>query len=198
MMFNSRALAATAGLLLAAAAAQAAPPPPPAPGATHKGMTWRTYGNNVPGGAVVGCKNQCNAYQGDTLPSERLPVLCIVPGTSPEPAGYAAAVGGPTAAGAASSNWRFYYGWSGGQIGLSRPTLGADLTSRTVGDNICKRDLKDPNARMAEHHDNKVGGWGLGGMIHPNSNAKGLLTNGGTSDSKFWTAIKNQPANPWN
>jgi hypothetical protein len=172
-------------------------PPAPAAGVTHMGMTWRTYPHNIPNGAVVGCNNKCDAYKGDTAATEIRPILCIVPGTSPEPASYAATVGTSTSPNAASSNWRFYYGWSGGQIGLSRPYRGSDLVSRAVADGFCKRDLRDNNARMAEHHDNKIGGWALGGTIHPRSNAKGLLTNGGKADASFWTAINDQPANPW-
>ena len=190
----------------------------PAFATSGKGMTWLAYdlahSSNAsqaaawqallavePDAVVVGCANKCDAYKGDTAGSERLPILCFVPGTKPEPALYAP-VFAPfgTAASAASSNWRFYYGWSKGKVGLTRPVLGSSLTSRAVGDAMCKTDLKDPAARMAEHHDNGVGGWALGATIHPNSNAKGLLRNPQSNGKiqRFWTAINDQPANPWN
>ena len=190
----------------------------PAQATGGKGMTWSAYdlsNSTTPGAAaawqallaavpdavVVGCAMKCNAYQGDAAATAKMPILCFVPGTMPEPALYAPVFApSGTAPGAASSNWRFYYGWSKGKVGLSKPVAGSALTSRAVADAICKRDLSDPAARMAEHHDNGVGGWALGAIIHPNSNAKGLLKNPGSQgkDQRFWTAINDQPANPWN
>lgn len=139
---------------------------------------------------VVGCSN-CNAYQGDTSIQEKRRILCIVPGNQPEPAVYANKI-------AANNYFRaFYYDWSGGKIGLTRKIKGTKLTSQALGDRFCKIDLSDNNARMIEHHDNKVGGWNLGGFIHPNSKAKNQLRNPNNSQN-YWARIRNQPANPWN
>jgi hypothetical protein len=219
------------GAFTALAAASAFTAPAMASGG--KAMTWSTYefgaasNTNVaqrnawnsmvasnPNVAVVGCKNGgaggCNAYQGDTAIPTKLRVLCIVPGSSAEPVGYANVFSGLAMTNTASSNWKFYYGWSGGQIGLTKPVSGSTITSRAVGDGMCKTALGDTNARMAEHHDNKVGGWALGGTVHPKSKAKALLLNGpvctcdddddqdsGKTARRFWTAIDGQPANTW-
>lgn len=229
MSMKSRIIMGTLAALAAIPALTA-----PAMASGGKAMTWSTYefgaasNTNVaqrnawnsmiasnPKVAVVGCKNGgaggCDAYKGDTAIPTKLRVLCIVPGNSAEPAGYANVFSGTSFANTASSNWKFYYGWSGGQIGLTKPVSGSTITSRAVGDNMCKTALGDPNARMAEHHDNKVGGWALGGMVHPKSKAKALLLNGpvctcddddddqnsGKTAKRFWTAINGQPANTW-
>lgn len=190
----------------------------PALAAGGKGMTWRTYDfatagtaqqqsawntliGAVPNVVVVGCQAKCNAYKGDTPKAQTRPILCIVPGNSAEPKDYPALFNAKPLTGTASSNWRFYNGWSGGQIGLTNPVLGMTITSRAVGDAMCQdrvNGLGDPAARMAEHHDNKVGGWGLGGTIHPNSKTIHLLRATCQKEGvNFWTAIKNQPANVW-
>lgn len=223
------------GLVAAVAAVSSFSAPALASGG--KAMTWSTYelgaASNTNAGqrnawnsmiasnpnvTLVGCKNGnandgCNAYAGDRAITKKLRVLCLVPGNSPEPTGYANAFNTLAMTGTASSNWRFYYGWSGGQIGLTKPVVGSTITSQAVGDNLCKTALGDSNARMAEHHDNKTGGWAMGGTIHPRSKAKALLSNGpvctcddddengeesGKTAKRFWTAIKNQPANLWN
>lgn len=159
------------------------------------GMTWKTRTPNEllgPAGKIgnqrivlVGCSG-CNAYKGDTSIQEKLRILCIVPGNQAEPAIYDTHFSGR----------KFYYGWSGAKIGLTKKRKGVNITSKAVGDQFCKTDLADSQARMIEHHDNKVGGWNVGGFIHPNSKAKGQLKNPNSS-IKFWASIKNQPANPW-
>lgn len=161
---------------------------------------WNALPRNV---VVVGCGNPnaggCNAYKGDTPITERRRIMCFVPGKSAEPAGYAAVFAGyPTGGG--DPNWRSYYGWSGGQIGLSNYYLGSSLTSKAVADKNCQTDLRDPNARMIEHHDNNVNGWSLGGTVHPGSQVKHelMINCEETSKHKYWASINGQPANPWN
>lgn len=163
-------------------------------------MTWKNktdpvfIGNagNIGGQriVVVGCSS-CEPYKGDTSIQEKLRILCIVPGNQPEPAVYATHI--------SANNYfkKFYYNWSGGQIGLTKKVKGEDITSQAMGDKLCVKGLSDNNARMIEHHDNKVGGWNLGGFIHPNSQAQGQLKNPNNTQ-KYWARIKNQPANPWN
>lgn len=146
---------------------------------------------------IVGCSG-CNAYKGETSIQEERRILCIVPGNKPEPAAYAALI-------AANNPFKkFYYNWSGGQIGLTKPIMGTKITSQAVGDKYCKAGLGDPKARMLEHHDNRVGGWNVGGFMHPNSKAKNhlkkpkLASNKPKKANHYWVRIKNQPANPWN
>lgn len=154
-------------------------------------MTWKAY-SGVPSPAVrVGCFNICDAYHGDTSIKEKHQILCIVPGNSAMPTAY-----GPYATALRPNNWQFYMGWSGGEVGVTAPIRGSDITSRAVGDGFCKEALHDGNARMAEHHDNKAGGWSLGARIHANSPTKGIFKK--ESRQKFWVAINDQPANPWN
>ncbi len=211
VMIAALSLGALAGATTAAIAAN---------GTNPNAMTWGTHGFKASNGAtpaqvtawaqvkasnpkatVVGCKGSCDSYQGDTAETEKLRILCFVPGSIPEPTGYAGLFSGGNYSNSASPNWQFYYGWSGGKIGLSIPVLGSTITSRAVGDGICKhktKGLNDANARMAEHHDNGVGGWSMGGEVHANSKVPNLLLNASQAKSfRFWTAINGQPANLW-
>lgn len=189
--FTKFAVAAT--ILTASIPALAANP-------SGKAMTWQAYkltpeaaAGNL---ASVGCQG-CNAYKGDVKRNKKLPILCIVPGDSPMPANYLA--WGNTivlAPGTASSDWKFYHGWSGGKIGITEPFKGTEIVSKEFADEKCKKQLGDPNARMVEHHDNNVGGWGLGAEIHPMSASNTLLGNGNKT-LRFWVSINDQNANPW-
>ena len=75
--------------------------------------------------------------------------------TAPEPAGWPALFGGPT--GGVRPDWQFYRNWSGGNVGLSKEYFGTALTSQAISDAHCAADV-GPGYRMAEHHDNGVGG----------------------------------------
>lgn len=156
-------------------------------------MTWKSkkavvLGNNKI--VVVGCSG-CDAYKGDTKVNQKLRILCIVPGNEPEPAAYAAFL-------TTNNLKKFYYNWSGGRIGLTKKVKGETITSQAVADQKCKTDLNDSQARMIEHHDNKVGGWSLGGFVHNNSKAKGQLRNPNKmGQNKYWARINDTPANPW-
>lgn len=201
--------------------------------ANNLAMTWTSEniangqngGLNVQGGTtMVGCNINgqiCEAISGgDTADTESRRVLCFVPDTIPEPATYASyftqAWADPNHSyrrgGNGIDNWRFYFGWSGGHIYVTRQTVvGADITSKAVGDFICKNELKNnyplkSSARMMEFHDNGTGGWSAGGMILKNNARKGpqqqkkiarrLLTkNAGTE--RFWITINDQNTNPW-
>lgn len=144
---------------------------------------------------VVGCASSCNSYTGDTNIKKKRRILCIVPGNQPRPAAYLNYYTITTT----NPRWKFYNNWSGAKIGLSKPIKGSNITSQAKADKICRsnKGLNDSKARMLEHHDNKVGGWNVGGFIHPNSKAKGQLKNPKKS-RRYWVRIKNQPANPWN
>lgn len=135
---------------------------------SHFGMTWRVLERN---GSYthVGADNLTNAYQGDTNPTTSLPILCLNKDNRAAPPGIP---------------FDFYNGWAGGEIRLSAPVMGSSLTSRVVADNICASTFGAPY-RMAEFHDGG-GGWSWWGQ--------GVIS----SANRFWVAISDQPANPWN
>lgn len=181
-----------------------------AAGTNPKAMTWgsrylKTSIPNLPNKVVyVGCHAapapDCNPYTGDTLDTEKHRILCFVPGAIAMPPDYGNYFQSNfNGAGLAVNDWHFYYNWSGGQIGLSKLVKGTDLTQKSDGDTICKGTdgLNDSAARMMEFHDNGVGGWSAGGMLHPNSKAKLLLEASQSGTERFWVAINDQSSNPW-
>jgi hypothetical protein len=134
---------------------------------SHAGMTWRVLERN---GSYthVGSDSQTNPYAGDTSPTTSLPILCLNQDNRPPPPGFV---------------FDFYNGWVRGEIRLSAPVMGSSLTSRAVADNICAATFGGAY-RMAEFHDGG-GGWTWWGQ--------GVIS----SASRFWVAISDQPANPW-
>lgn len=138
------------------------------PPATHAGMTW-TVVQQIPGVVHVGSDAQTNPYNGDTPATAALPVLCLNVDNSPVPAGITP---------------DFYNGWARGSLALTPPVLGSQLTSPGVANALCAANF-GPAWRMAEFHDGG-GGWSYWGF--------GTLPAG----TRFWTAINDQPANPWN
>ncbi|MEV7022580.1 hypothetical protein [Kitasatospora sp. NPDC093558] len=115
----------------------------------------------------VGRDGQSNPYLGDTAPDAQLPVLCILQDNRPAPAGI------PTTG---------FHAWARGEVRATAPTPGSDLTSRADADAICSAAFGD-GFRMAEFHDGN--GWSFW--------ASGTLP----TDTRFWTAINDQRANPW-
>ncbi|HEX6094950.1 MAG TPA: hypothetical protein VF432_01400 [Thermoanaerobaculia bacterium] len=145
--------------------------------AGHAGMTWRSIEQRAGGVVHVGSDSQTNPYHGDTAPSASLPILCLRVDNVPAPAGITP---------------DFYNGWAKGSVALSSPVTGSALTSRTAADSRCSSQF-GPTWRMAEFHD---------GYYGPN-----LAYSGGWSywaygnipvGTRFWVAINDQPANPWN
>jgi hypothetical protein len=133
----------------------------------HLGMTWRLLETNGPY-AHVGSDGQTDPYNGDTSANTALPILCLrQSGLSPPP----------------GINFDSYNGWSEGEIALSAPVNGFSLTSRGAADNICASTFGG-GYRMAEFHDGNGGWtwWGVGNI---------------SSSTRFWVAIDDQPANPW-
>ncbi|GMU06373.1 hypothetical protein ASNO1_26260 [Corallococcus caeni] len=118
---------------------------------------------------LVGTDTVTNAYQGDTTINTFLPALCLKKDGRPAPSGI---------------TYDYYQGWAGGEVKLTRPFPASVLTSAALADTLCEEEF-GAGYRMAEFHDGD-GGW--------NFWAEGTL---GTS-SRFWVAINNQPANPWN
>ncbi|MFB7666790.1 hypothetical protein ACFC1R_23045 [Kitasatospora sp. NPDC056138] len=115
----------------------------------------------------VGYDAASNPYGGDTSASASLPLLCLNQDGRPAPAGIPA--GG-------------FHSWARGQVRATAPVQGSLLSSRARADGICAGSFGS-GWRMAEFHDGE--GWSFW--------AAGSLPTG----VRFWTAINDQPANPW-
>ncbi len=141
----------------------------------RKGMTWTVAGQA--GGYVhVGSDGVTNAYSGDTTIEQYLPVLCLQVDDQPAP----------------GISFDFYNGWARGSARATAPVRGTALTSQAAGDAICFQAFGG-TYRMAAFHDGRygpdfsqTGGWSFW--------AEGSIPAG----TRFWTAIVDQPANPWN
>ena len=85
---------------------------------------------------------------------------------------------------AAPADFDFDDGWVEGTLAVTGAVQGSQLTSQARGDELCAQSLGD-GYRMAELHDGGGSGsyWGAG-EIAPGT--------------RFWTAVYDQPANPWN
>lgn len=144
--------------------------------ANHAGMTWRVINQRADGVVRVGRDDVTNAYDGDTPAGQALPLLCLLVDNSPVPAGITP---------------DFYNGWARGWVGLTPAVAGTSLTSRAVADAWCAANF-GAGWRMAEHHDGwygnpqQQGGWYFW--------ARGVIP----SQTRFWVAIDDQLANPWN
>jgi hypothetical protein len=136
--------------------------------ATHLGLTWQVTQQN---GSYVHVSNygQSNPYQGDTSPYTALPMLCIKKDGRAAPS---------------FITFDYYNGWAAGEVRLTGPVYGTALTSRAAADSLCANAF-GTGFRMAEFHDGN-GGWSWW--------AQGVVS----SSSRFWLAIDDQPANPWN
>jgi subtilisin family serine protease len=137
--------------------------------ATHAGLTWSSFGAGPSGTVHVGNDGQSNPYSGDTSANASRPVLCLIVDGSPVPPGITP---------------DFYNGWANGHIAITGAVAGSQLTSRAAADAICAGTF-GAGWRMAEFHDGG-GGWSYW--------AFGSIPTG----TRFWTAINDQPANPWN
>ncbi|MFJ1709063.1 hypothetical protein [Kitasatospora sp. NPDC088346] len=173
---RTRALAvasAVAALIpLAAGSAQAAPP------ATHAGLTWSLLGTGPDGSVHVGGPGgtASDPYHGDTPATASLPVLCLRADGSPKPDGITT---------------DFYDGWAQGTVAPSTAVKGSRLNSRAAADSICQASF-GTGWRQAEFHDGHYG---------PDESATGGWTfwaYGDLRPGRFWVAINDQPANPWN
>ncbi|MFJ7248935.1 hypothetical protein ACIQWA_30820 [Kitasatospora sp. NPDC098652] len=137
------------------------------PVGAHKGMTWATLEQRADNVVHVGYDTASDPYQGDTPAGSRLPVLCLRKDDRPAPAGV------PTSG---------FHSWAGGEVKATAPVPGTQLSSRATADQLCAASF-GADFRMAEFHD--ASGWGLW--------ANGTLP----TQTRFWTAIDDQPANPW-
>ncbi len=108
-----------------------------------KGMTWSLLRihNQV---ALVGADKSTDAYKGDTSIEEELPILCVKKRDLPAPEGV-------------DPN-DFYAGWIGGEIRLTTPVSGKELTSLEAANTIIV-DQFGEGWEIGEHHSPNGGGW---------------------------------------
>lgn len=140
--------------------------------ATHKGITSSKrseHGEYV----RVGADNSTDPYLGDTAPSAKLPILAIKKTAAAAPAGI---------------SFDFYNGWSGGEVKLTAPTFGYNITSRAVANRIIEAEF-GKGWEMAEFHDGNFFGGSAWRFWAKGSNLP--------SDTRFWWWIDDQPANLW-
>ncbi|MBO0654391.1 hypothetical protein J1792_16880 [Streptomyces triculaminicus] len=171
LALGAAALAAAAGIVAPATAA------PAATASGGKAMTWTLLADGPAGTVQVGGGALSNPYQGDTATTTALPVLCLKIDGRPAPAGITP---------------DFYAGWARGAVAATRPIRGTRLADRAVADGVCANTF-GAGWRMAEFHDGRYG---------PNLESSGGWSYWAYGDvpagTRFWTAINDQPANPWN
>ena len=101
-------------------------------GLTLQATVWPAYENNWAG--RFSCNN-CNPFEGDQPCTKALPLLCISNSKvvnrpwyniQSQYTPYTVTDGG------------YYEGWTGGVLRTTLPVRGSDITSYTVGDNLCK------------------------------------------------------------
>src|SRR5204862_93674 len=109
----------------------------------------------------------CDAYHGDTVCTERVPLLCIYKPATPFPV--------PTGV----NNGDQYNRWAGGVIATTLPVAGNTFATLADADKYCVVQF-GTGWHTAEFHD----GWGWHFQAY-----------GGTSAGRFWVNIKDQPAN---
>lgn len=142
----------------------------------RKGMTWTVVGQD--GGYVhVGADGTSNPYNGDTTIEQYRPVLCVQVDEQAAPSWM---------------SFDFYNGWVRGSARVTTPVRGTELSSQAAADALCQQAFGG-TYRMATFHDGRYGadfsqqgGWSFW--------AEGSIPAG----TRFWTAISDQPANPWN
>lgn len=162
--------------LVAAGAAPVAAAPRPAAASIRTGMTWTVLGQTE-GAVHVGSDGVTDPYHGDTSIDQFLSIVCLLVDGRRAPEGI---------------TFDLYNGWALGEVKATPPIPGAVLTSREEADAICAEEF-GAGWRLAEFHDGRYGddltlrgGWSFW--------AAGALPAG----TRFWVAIDDQPANPWN
>ncbi len=127
---------------------------------------------------LLGSDAQTNPYAGDTRTSESLPLLCLRSAALADP--HASAV-------TRTPGGALRRAWSGAEVALTKPLRGDSVTSRAAADDTCASELGD-GWRMAEFHD---GGDGAGWDFWARA------ASGDFDASRFWVAIDDQSASPW-
>ncbi|GLH96600.1 S8 family peptidase [Phytohabitans aurantiacus] len=152
---------------------------------THAAMTWRVKEQRPDGIVLAGSDDLTNAYHGDTPATASLPILCLQVTEAGVPAGIT-----PDQ----------YAGWSRGNLALTPPVPGTQLSSLTEANRVCATALGG-GWRMAEFHDGwYTRAWPFPRPVPPITQRSGWnLWGYGTlpSTTRFWAHINDQPANPW-
>jgi hypothetical protein len=164
---------------------QGAPSIAETPRTTRRGMTWSLQGaQTVEGWAAVGCHGEpkepmiethsggCNPYQGDTVCSAVLPILCVRKAEANAPA--------PSREERARLD-----GAIDARVALTKALSGTRLSTRDAGTAICISEL-GADWRMAQHHDGNS--WRF---------AARAQNRGAFSGKRFWVAINDQQGNCW-
>lgn len=139
------------------------------------GMTWVIH-KQLNGLVEVGADGSSNPYFGDRPCGDRYPVLCIrVDGFAPP---------------ANSHDWDYSSGWSGGWVKQSNAVSGHEIDTRAKANAVCANTFGQA-WKMAGFHDGNLGTGGTDGWDFW---AYGTLTTG----LRFWVAVHDQAANPWN
>lgn len=147
---------------------QPTPTPTPVP-PRCMGITWLLKETDGPFSLVGGHSNM-DVYRGDTPCDGVYPVLCINMIDLSLPQSLARRVDE-------------IHGWTGGEIRVTEPVSGLDLTSVRTADRMCS-DAFDGGWRMAEFHDGGDGwNWWAYGEV--------------PADARFWIWINTEAANPW-
>ncbi len=148
------------------------------PSDSCKGMTW-TLHNQSDGVVKVGSDRATNPYRGDTACDTALPLLCLQRDRVAQPP-------------ESNSGHDYHNGWAFGQVFYTEPIEGNRLDSRATADHICAQTFGE-GTRMAEFHDGNLG-QKTGSQSGHDFWAHGALP----ANQRFWVAIHDQPANPWN
>lgn len=143
-----------------------------------KGLTW-TLQYQVDTVVKVGSDRASNPYRGDTPCATELPLLCLQRDRLSQPP-------------ESSSGHDYFNGWAFGNVRHTLPIAGTQLDSRATADALCEQAF-GAGARMAEFHDGNLGEK-TGAQSGHDFWAYGALP----ASQRFWVAINDQPANPWN
>ncbi len=166
----------------------------------RRALTWKKIRHDaVLGIDLVGCSGG-NPYRGDTDINKKLPILAIRVRDLPRP-NYDVDGRGH------AMTKEYYRGWTGGEIALTPPILGSDLTSREVADELCRK-YCGKGFRMADFHDGKyVKGMDYDHFFGQKWPGAARRQTGGwyfwafgdiPDNSRFWVAIGDQNSNCWN
>lgn len=161
------------------------------PNRSKKAMTWTLY--KTSGNSALFARDEVtNAYEGDTLITQRRSLLCVSKAANLEKPKNLQ-TGESTSPGGAS-----VLTWSRRRAFAIPDVLGSSLTSEAVADGKCAAVGKviygHSQWRMAEHHDGTGSnpGWSFWAQAYGSVQGMDRLRT-----VRYWVKIKNQPANPW-
>ena len=142
-----------------------------------KGATF-TVMRQMDGVVQVGADRRTNPYRGDSTCQTPLPVLCLNVDYSYPPA--------------SSAGYDYFDGWAFGNVAITVPFQMSEIYSRADANALCVGAFGE-GWRVAEYHDANLGAK-VGHISGHDFWAYGNLPVG----ERFWIAVNDQPANPWN